>query len=59
MLESGITQAQIAKESRLSRSYVCQVISGVRKNALVNTLLRGHGCPEEYLTRKTEPKKAA
>lgn len=49
MIEVGLTQAQLAKESRLSRPYVSQVIAGTRRNALINTLLRGHGCPAEYL----------
>lgn len=59
LLEVGLTQAQIARESRLSRPYVSQVISGVRRNSVVMTLLKGHGCPAEYLETKDSAKKVA
>lgn len=58
MIEEGLSQAQIAREAKLTRAYVCQVIKGVRRNALVVTLLKGHGCPHEYLGEQKKPKAA-
>lgn len=59
MIGAGISQAQIAREARVSPSLVCLVIAGKRKHPLVLTLLRGHGCPEEYLSGKPRTEKAA
>ncbi len=52
MLETGMTMTQIAKEAQVSRSLVSHVIAGRRQHKLVMTLLRGHGCPLEYLAAK-------
>ncbi|HOV88242.1 MAG TPA: hypothetical protein PLM79_17940 [Syntrophobacteraceae bacterium] len=61
MIDEGVTQAQIAREARVSKALVSLVIKGERQNDLVVTLLRGHGCPEEYLAapRKQKRRKAA
>ncbi len=59
MIDEGITQAQIAREANVSQGLVCMVLSGMRKNKtrrkdskvqLVITLLKGHGCPPEFLS---------
>jgi hypothetical protein len=49
MIDANLTQGQIAREARVSRTMVSLVISGQRKHKLVTVLLKGHGCPEEYL----------
>jgi len=60
MIDSGITSAQIAREAKVSKALVSMVLSGMRKNIVIMTLLKGHGCPAEYLEpRKVGRKKAA
>ncbi len=49
MIREDLTQIQIAREARLSQPLVSMVIKGERRNKLVLTLLKGHGCPPEYL----------
>jgi len=49
MLEAGVTQVQIAKEAKISKTMVNLVLCGKRRHNLIPVLLRGHGCPKEYL----------
>lgn len=67
MIDEGITQAQIAREARVSQALVSMILKGERVNKLRNreskvqlviTLLKGHGCPEEYLGSSKKPKAA-
>ncbi|MBW2618506.1 MAG: hypothetical protein JRC92_06500 [Deltaproteobacteria bacterium] len=59
LLEKGVVQAQIARETGMSESSVSHTISGLRRIGRVVEWLREHGCPEELLERETPEKKAA
>jgi hypothetical protein len=55
MIGAGISQAQIGREAGVTRSMVNLVVSGKRRHKLVTVLLRGHGCPAEYLEKEIPP----
>lgn len=52
MLKNGKTLTQIARESCLSISHICKVVSGVRKSKPVATIFIKQGCPPEYFKQK-------
>lgn len=58
LIDADLTQAQIAREAKASKTLVSLVIQGIRptlkepkntKARLILLLLKGHGCPPEFL----------
>lgn len=49
LLDHRLTQAGIAREAGVSRSLVCMVLKGQRRNSAVAEVLRRHSFPMEWV----------
>lgn len=52
LLDHRLTQAGIARQANVSRSLVCMVLKGKRKNPTVLDILRGHAFPMDWIEQR-------
>lgn len=56
-IDTGMTNAKIARESEFSGPYVSLVISGKRRNKKIIDLFVKHGCPKQFFKESGEKNK--